>query len=324
MAYNFNRVYELYIGTPSVEKGVFFTNTPKETTVRNQFERYYTDIVPSKAVKITDLQIQVDITRTSKGDSANTDATSFKIFNMSEASRKYAEQEGALIILKAGYKDSGELPVLYAGQIKSVSTEKQRVDVITQIVAGDAYIPQKNARISKYYPPSTSKAAILKDLALSMQGVGEGVFALDALESSYFNSGYSANGLITDIVSKMCKSLGYEYVIENNRVYMHPKQIDSESPEYKKLSAKALEFSSNQIKKGSGKMNDNTKDLSNQESTKAGYKFKIFLDGRVKGASYVRVKDGTLQGVYKVISVRHLLDWRGDVWDTEIETEGVV
>lgn len=323
MAYSFNRKYELYIGTPSVDKKEFIKD-PKDTSPANPSQTYYTDIDPNKAIKITKLKLQANIQRSSKGVAANNDKTSFSIFNMSAESRKFAEQEGALIILKAGYEDGGELPILYAGQIRSVSTEKQAVDVVTKIVAGDAYIPQKNSRISKFYPASTSKAEILKDLALSLQGVGEGVFALNTLEKDYFNSGYTASGLVTEVVSKLCKSLGYEYVIENNRVYIYPKAVGADSAEYKALAAKAISFSSDQIKKGSGKMNDNTKDLSNNETTKAGYQFNLFLDGRIRTASYVEVKDGELKGIYKVVGLKHVLDYEGQSWDTIVQTEGVV
>lgn len=286
-------------------------------------QRYYTD-VSNDAVMINNLQIKVKIARTSKGDSANIDATTFEIYNMSEETRKYAELEGAVIILKAGYASKSELPILYAGQIKSVSTEKSPPEVITRIVAGDAYVPQKNARISKYYPPSTPKAAVIKDIALSLQGVGEGFFATDSLTNSYFNGGYSASGKVTDVLSKLCKSLGYSYVIENNRIYISPKEVEAGSVDYDKLIVRALSFSESSIKAGSGKMNDNTKDLSNSKTTKAGYKFNIFLDGRVRTASYVKVTDGELAGVYKVTDVVHTLDWRGKDWNTEIMTEAAI
>lgn len=323
MDYSFNRKYELYIGTPTVESTIF-TNTPKETTTENPLQRYYTDIQEGQSVKITELQFRAKIQRTSKGESASTDMTTFEVVNLSEGSRKYAEQEGAFIILKAGYEGAGDLPILYAGQVKSVSTQKSGSDIITKIVAGDAYIPQKNSRISKFYPRTTPKSEIIRDLGLSLQGVGEGIFATSTLEDKYFNGGYSASGKTVEVLEKLCKSVSHEMIIENNRVYVRPKSVSKESQDFNKLSVRALNVKSNQLKQGSGKMNDNVKDLSNEETTKAGYKLNLFLDGRVRSASFVNVLDGALQGVYKVISVFHELDYRGSAWNTIVETEAVV
>ena len=320
MAYNFDRAYELYIGTPTIETKIF-TNTPKETTIENQYQRYYTDIDEGKAVKITNLQLRAKIQRTSKGDSASSDTTVFEVFGLSPATRKFAEQEGALIILKAGYKGAGELPIVYAGQIKSVSTVKNAPEVVTSIVAGDAYIPRKNSRISRFYSRTTPKSEIIRDLALSLQGVGEGIFAVSSAEGQFFNGGFSASGKTIDVLEKLCRSLGYEVIIENNRVYVRPKYLTRESKDFTKLSARALRVSSKQIKQGSGKMNDNVKDLSNSGTTKAGYKFNLFLDGRVRVSSFIDVVDGDFQGIYKIVGLTHELDWRGANWNTIVETE---
>lgn len=314
MDFNFNRKYELYFGTPSLEKSEY-KNIP--VAIKGS----YTEFDPSKAVMVNNLQFKATITRTSKGTSANTDSTNFEIYNLSKETRKYAEQEGALIILKAGYDYDTDLPILYAGQIKSVGTTAEGPNTITKIVAGDAYIPQKNARISKYYPPFVSKAEIIKDLALSLPGVGEGVFATATLERKYYNSGFSASGKTTEVLSRICKAEKHEYVIENSRVYIRPLYVGTSTEDFARLNARVLQFRSNQIKRGSGKMNDNTKDLSNQQTTKAGYKFILFLEGRVRASSFVQVLDGDLEGIYKVVGVKHTLDWRGQAWDTEIETE---
>lgn len=321
MEYNYNRQYELILGRPTLNKTVYIGED--EAPEEFRFYEHYTQEVEGAAIKITDLHFTAKIQRATKGSGSSSDQTSFEIYNLSSFSRAYAELEGAVIILKAGYANSKKLPLVYAGQIKKVYTTTDGADSVTHIVAGDAYSPRKNSRISKYYPPFFSKTDIIRDVALSLPGIAESVIATPKLDSQFYNSGYSATGKTIEVLEKLCQSEGYEVIIENNRVTVRPEFFSADSIEFNRLRAIGFQLSPTQIKRSSGKMNNNVQDLSNQKTTKAGYEFHLFLEGRIHNGSFVEVQEGPLEGVYKVIGLTHKLSYRGQDWDTVVDTEAI-
>lgn len=326
MEFNYGRKYEIIIGRPTISRLRY--------TLQSEGELTYNEVIPQESISITDLHFKAKISRSSKSSGASSDTTTFEIYNMSPSSRRYAELEGSLIILKAGYQDQGTLPIVYSGQIKSAETlpEDNGANVITKISAGDAYLPRKNSRISKFYPSYVSKEDIIKDLALSMPGVGAGTFATATLSNQYFNSGFSATGKTIEVLEDLCESHAHEVLFTNNRISVRPYFVGPNTLDFARIEGTKIIITPDLIKRGSGKMNNNVQQLSNEEeNTKAGYKINTFLDGRLAVGGLVELKPKNLveqneiekAGLYNIIGITHILSYRGNDWDTVIETEAI-
>jgi len=47
----------------------------------------------------------------------------------------------------------------------------------------------------------------------------------------------------------------------------------------------------------------------------------LFLNGNIKMGNRVRVTEGEFKGDYLVSSIKHVMDFRGSNWNTELTTE---
>lgn len=316
----FIRKYSLTIGraselikkteSPSVITPGGEESTPSATGVRGTLtDGSYEDFLttPNGAITITDLRITADIVDSKEGTS-NKNAATIEVFNLTDANQKLIRSDDT-ILLKAGYEiDGEELPLVYAGQVTTVTTITKGQDTVTRMVCKASEVGRKNIRISKVPTRNETSETIANYFAgiAAKNGIPTGnVFVPIALD---YPSGYAAAGNLFDIMEEFCSNTALKSYVTLGKLYIEP-QDSTETV--------ALVTVDEENIKGSLKPQDDSAGKTSKDS-KQGLEFSLFLDGRITVAKVVKINFGEFKGDYNVTSVNFKMDSEGSHWDTII------
>lgn len=269
----------------------------------------YRDVLvrPAQAIDISELRITANIEYTKEGRSNKQGAT-LEIYNLSELNRSRIQVEDS-VLLYAGYQSiQPEPPLLFAGQILSVQTEKRGADIITKIVCSEAGVSRKNIRISRVPVRGETSKDIAEWFAgiAAKNGIPKGnVFV--PVEIPY-PSGLPMSGNLFTLLEEFCSNTNLQFYITLGRLYIEPIDITP----VKTL----LTLTEENIKGTIEKEEDNSGKTSTDPSSVSGIKLTTFLNANIQLSTIVDVAFGDYKGRYEVASIRHNLDLEGKNWDT--------
>lgn len=312
----FDRIYSLTIGrnNPLVEKTIpQLLVQPQVGVPQLLADPSYTDFnaKPNGAILITELRITADIQYTKEGGT-NKQGSVITIYNLTKDNQKFISSEDT-VLLRAGYKstDGNSPPLIFSGQVKSVSTIKQGQDTITKLICTATDIPRKNIRFSKTPVRGETNedvANYFSDVA-AVNGIPKGrVFIQDIVE---YPSGYAAGGNLWMAMEKFCKDFNLNCYVTLGRLYIEPIAVTAPAV------AKVI-VSAENIKDSIRPEDDSTGETSKDPAKKSGIVFNTFLNGDITPAKLVNIDFGEYRGDYTISSVSHKLDLEGKDWDTII------
>lgn len=171
-------------------------------------------------IKITDLRIAFVIGRTSE---SNANTSKIKVYNLNERSRTILEQgEDLVAILEAGYTGTG-LEVLFKGGIDKSQSGRVGPDWLTTIFVKDPKVDVTKTHFEKSYAslegkPIDTKEIIKQVIQKLEDEAGIVVKSLKNLSSDFLQNGYSANGLISNILDDLVGKQGLEWNIQNGEL----------------------------------------------------------------------------------------------------------
>jgi hypothetical protein len=332
MSYNFKRAYSLTIGKPAsirnlYENKDFSTLTAAYNSLTGPILPDDLDFltIPAEAREINTLQINTIISL-SKDDKGQNQQTTLEIYNLSEEVIEFISKKNSLMILKAGYETDQNLPIIFSGQIKEVSTARQNVDLVTTITASDGFTPATGVKValSLKRPPEAiltykdvfdALVFIWRSSGVSIEEVNLVYEATPRPFSGNPNEidipdGWSYEGYLSDAMDDLCDHFRYTWYIHNNILFVHPLNG------YEFI--KVFTLDPNQIKDIKRIAKSDT-GATGEEST--GFAISTPLNGNIKMGNIIRVSSGEYEGDYIVKSITHRLNFRHSDWDTIIETE---
>ena len=248
------------------------------------------------------------------------------------------------------------LPLVFVGQILKAHTERVGADMITTLLCSDSKLPLEEAKISRTYKGTAKKPLtyldVISDLIneLAKKGVPKGYISEDIdegisktpvgtilgikgltpnkvevsglmpvllneitpLGEKLFNSSYIVEGSISETLTNICNNIGYRFYICLGRSYVEPKS----GP---KRPAVAFVRITQEHIKNNIKVDSDSENLTEGSSdAKDGIIVDLFLNGLVSLEKRISVS-GTLQdGLYKITTVQHKLDYEGNDWTTSV------
>jgi|26BtaG_2_1085354.scaffolds.fasta_scaffold02386_6 hypothetical protein len=332
MANAFIHKYELVIGSPAnLLKSTQNTETAppapssltqndsSDVVVGGGSDSGYSDYstVPSGAITLTDLQIEASIDYNIAPAGKNSQPAVIKVFNLSDTTINFITAESS-VILRAGYQKDEALPAIYTGQVVKVSTERVGPDYVTTLVCSDGANILKNAKYFKTYPKNTTYENILSDLISQFvsKGIVQGDFTVNERTSKAITRALVREGSLSASLSAVCNEIDYGWYITLGKLNVHPKEQNGliESVDIIETNVKGV-ISQNDDKSSTSTFS--------KASKPQGIKLTTFLNGNITTNTTLKVKFGDYQGDYKIQSVSHKLNFRGDAWDTEIECQRI-
>ena len=264
-------------------------------------------IKPSGAITLTDLRITANIEYTKEGKT-NKQTTTIKIYNLSDDNREFIRAEDT-VLLRAGYDRDGDTPPLvFVGQVKSVTTERKGTEVITKLLCVDGEVAKKNIRISRRPNRDETSRDIAEYFAAvaADNGIPTGnVFV--PVEIPY-PSGLPMLGNLFTLMEEFCDRNNLQSYVSLGRLYIEP--IDS-SPVVSKVNIEEIN-----VKDSIQKEDDSSGKTSSTSNNRAGIKVTLFLNGNISLNTVVDILFGDYRGQYDITSINHVLDFEGKKWDT--------
>jgi hypothetical protein len=182
----FNRVAEITIGKPG---------TPK-------------------AVVIRDLRMSF---RVHKDTSRGGNTADITIYNLNED--KLARiTRGTPARIKAGYANGDGLQLLFAGKVNALNRRNNGVDSLTEINCSDGADILGAAVVSRSYGNKIPAVIILLDLLRDLKLPIRFVPKARIPRSKLYLHGFSAHGLIRNVMDKVASHLGLEWSIQNGEL----------------------------------------------------------------------------------------------------------
>jgi len=209
------------------------------------------------------------------------------------------------LVIEAGYM--GSLETIFSGNITFAHSEKEAVDWVTTIEAGDGENKYRKGRMNKSYKAGTTVAQVALDAAALLdvspgniaEKLGVGVFRNGY---SVFTQGYVASGSAADILDSLMSSAGFRWSIQDGSLQVLA-PTDTNFEEIVILS----------------------KDFGMVGSPQIAEKGKItvtsLLQGKLKPGGRIIVQSELVNGQFKVERVKHFGDTFGRDWYTEIEAK---
>lgn len=301
-------------------------------------------VIPVEFREWTNTQMTADIDSSKEGDTDNNTKTTIKLWNLSKEEQLFIKK-GYAVILRAGYNQdisgnepppgiaspdfnadpktlgSKDLPLVFVGEILSVSTEKQGEDTETEIICTDGSWSFKGIRVSKTYPGVWNYYDIIEDMIRTgtiKYGVRFGnIFEGQVMASLIYQPtiDYVVNGYFLDELSRLCNSIGYKAFFCLGKIYIEPKYEVARKPTVNYRDDSELYY----IRKeddSNGEVEGSNEDLNAIE-------FAGPLDGRMSVVTQVRIGEGDYEGEWSVTSVAFKLDYEGTDWDVIVRAKAI-
>ena len=246
-------------------------------------------------------------------DSEELKSVSFKIHNLSEATRK-SIVKNLPIILNAGYED--DVGVIFVGIINGASAQLNDTEWIVEISATAILQEWLNTEINKTYMPGADAENILMDL-LNIFGVEVGRFELKT--NRVYPRGRVCSGKMKDLLKKIVtEECGSRMLVRDNRIVIN----DPDAAVYSGVLLTpytGLLASQGDNSEILGMTPDETQSTKEEKDEKGGtIKIKCLLNHRIGAGDIIRVQSRARNGIYQVVSGVHRGSPDGE-WCTELE-----
>lgn len=286
-----------------------------------------------KRTVITDLHIEATIQAEGKTSASDETSSEIKIFNLSQETRDRISKVNAKVILEAGYEELQR--VIFTGQVIDAYTIKNGEDVITTLICKDGWSPNTAVRFVKAYSRNQSYLQIFNDIikTYNENGIARATNGIildqithplkETADKAILQKGWVHTGFLKDALKKLCDEFLLTSQIVNSKLYIYPKN-------YAKMFSQ-VEVNNNNIL-SIRRRQDGTEKTPNKPVL-SGIEVTMLLDGRIDLTTRLKITNinqgstaGSLQdftGDYRVMGIRHKLDYEGNSWYTILECKGV-
>lgn len=266
---------------------------------------------PDNAILIDNLQITFEVSKSSSNKD-KTNSCTIEIYNLDDNAIALLDKEFVAAEFSAGYYNTN-IKRLFAGEIAQVTTRQSGQDLITQILMGAGYSALNFTQLSGQLPPGTKKKDVVEAIRKKITGINKGLYSGLNCNNSVV-SGYPLTGTPKAALDKLCHDGEMEYTIDNNTLYLMDR-----GRSYQSTTDQAIVVSPD-----TGLI-DLAYKVSGQGIVKkpdpakvAGIQFQANLNADFYAGSIIKIEQGnSLDGFYKIESVRHTGSWRGGGWVSE-------
>lgn len=285
----FKRTYELVIGDPSNSKGLKITG----------------DEAKNEGLQITfNIKKHVD-----NKEQSNT--CTLNLYNLSEDSIKYIEQDAMAVIFKVGY--NGDNKVLFTGITKEVDTDHRSSNndrkTTIKCVPSDSFTYQP--KISNTFPEGTTPRQVIDYLVGESTGISKSSFNSDNIDQE-FPFGYTVEGSVKSVLDELSRDYRFQYRLDGGSISIN----DYNRYQSPNSSSKATVISPTTGLIGvPDYASADGKRVKDDIVKKNGIKFTALINPLLSPGGAVSLKNTRIEGIYRINSASFGGDWRGNKWE---------
>ena len=183
-----------------------------------QYELIIGDFNSGEGLRITDLQVTFDISKSSD-NKKKTNSASIEVYNLSTDHIRLLDTDYPAAVFSAGYLDTGGPKRLFSGQVTHVTTRKSGTDRVTQIQLGTGYVELNHQVLSEFVPEGQNPKAAAQRLIKAI-GADRGVFNGTNLNNPLIY-GYPLSGTPKEMLDEICEKYACNWQLDDGVVYIH-------------------------------------------------------------------------------------------------------
>lgn len=246
-----------------------------------------------------------------------------RIFNLKPERRKEFEQPDMRVRLYAGYEQEDGALLTAAGAVVDAYSYHDGPTVVTELRVADGYIEIRDTAVSVGYEAGVSSATILRDLARQM---GLPLLLGDDVPERTWANGFSFYGPARNALHKVVAGAGAEWSIQNQELQVIAKRgvtrrqaivlaADSGLVGYPQRTHENAREKAAVTDKTTGK----DKRLISAQQQRHGWRVTSLLLPTVNPGDLVKMESRSVEGFWRVESLRHSGDSHGGDWQTELQ-----
>lgn len=246
-----------------------------------------------------------------------------RVLNLKPERRKEFEQADMRVRLYAGYAEEDGALLLAAGAVVDAYSFHDGPDWITELRVADGYIEIRDTAVSLGYQGGVSSATILRDVARQM-GLPL-LLGADVPERTWAN-GFSFYGPARNALHKVVSGAGAEWSIQNQELQVIAKKgvtrrqaivlaADSGLIGYPQRTHENAREKATVTDKTTGK----DARLVSAQQQRHGWRVTSLLLPTVNPGDLVKMESKSVEGFWRVESLRHVGDSHGGDWQTELQ-----
>lgn len=273
-------------------------------------------------IEIRNLQIRFKISKTASGTQ---NKAKFEVFNLSPASRAAFETSddetnNPVILFQVRYLHEPRVPpsdgfqTLFTGRVSNALTTKDGPDMITQVEAGDGYVPLRDSFSIRNFPRGTTRRfaleRLIEDINVPVGEIRDGG-SLD----QRFENGVSFEGPTRQMIDQLLGPVQIDWSIQDDSFVAIRRDLASEESILDLTPATGL-INSPHAKKGRENRTAGTTNESDH-----GVVVESLLAPSMRPNRRVRVQSEAFpEGqIFKIAKVTHEGDFRGEEWKSKAE-----
>ena len=253
------------------------------------------DLEIKSAGQLTPLNIEFSCNATI---TSQTDSFTIKIWNLSPSSRSAIRNEYDKVELLAGYDEGGSVALIAKGELRTVYTERQGVDLITTITAGSGDKGCESGKCNKTFDKNVTIKDVLKETAKGMENVKIGEMKGCDIKSDKTHMTIAGNA--KRVINKIAKRSGIDWFIELQEL---------------KALKKDERFS------GTTSVSAENGMIGSPRESEKGVSVDVLLDPSVRIGSTLEIKSRDVNRSYKIVGYVHSGSYYGGQWKTTITGE---
>lgn len=242
------------------------------------------------------INIAFDITKTPR---RGANKGKIELYNLGSSALGLLQSDKPIIQLEAGY-EGGQSGLIFSGDIARVTIDWRGPDRVASLEVGEAELAIREARFDVSYPPGTTSAEVLADVAAAM-GVGVGnTQSLDTVRT--YAAGWTHAGLVRAALDELADDVGRRsWTVQSGQLYV----LGADD---------AIAETGPVIAPDSGL-------IGSPKPIKKGIEFECLLRPEVAPKRAVRVESdvSTLRAWYMPQEVQYMGEYRGNDWKCKVK-----
>ena len=282
----------------------FYREAQVKVKIRNADFSGYTE-----EVTIKNLRISFSIVK-SLAWSANT--CNVKIWNMKQETRNLIKDYGDEVTVYAGYRDEGDLQIIFVGDTTAVIHMYDQPEIISifECSDGDKYINQRRVAVS--FVANTPVNLMIQIIAEQM---GLNIAELATANDLVYRQGFEFIGMGKDALTTLCSKLGLQWSVQNDDLQIIPLDGTIQQP--------IVQINQNTGMQGiPQRFTYRRLDLYRAiTAPTTGWKVNVALNPKVAPGAKIDLASTHIdfKGPYRVENVRHEGDTFGSTWSSQFE-----
>lgn len=247
-----------------------------------------------------------------------------RIWNLKKETRDAIVEPDNFVVLYAGYFEENGAVLMASGSLVFGYTYFDGPDVITELEVLDGFVEVRDTVVSLGYGAGAKASVIIQGIA---QQMGLHLMMAKDAPDRVWQNGFSYYGAARTALHKVVQGTGLEWSIQNGELQVIPKRGTTPRSAVVLAADSGLVGYPERQREGArekakvkDKISGDNRNLTSAKQQRDGWRVTSLLLPQVNPGDLVKLESRTVEGWFRVDSLKHSGDWGGSGdWITELD-----